>query len=65
MPGRVCLVTGGTSGIGYETALGIARRGATVVIVGRSDERGRMAAEHIARQSGNPRVEFLRADVSI
>ena len=45
MKDRVCLVTGATSGIGLETALGIARRGATVVIVGRSEARSRTAVD--------------------
>lgn len=35
LAGQVIVVTGATSGIGEETALGIARRGATVVVVGR------------------------------
>jgi len=34
MHGKVCLVTGATSGIGYETAVGLAERGATVLLAG-------------------------------
>jgi len=37
---RTCLVTGATSGIGQETALGLARAGARVLIVGRDPARG-------------------------
>ncbi|MCX6543991.1 MAG: SDR family oxidoreductase [Acidobacteria bacterium] len=65
MNDRVCVVTGATGGIGYETARGIARQGATVVIVGRSAEKSRAAVEQIARETGNPRVECLIADLSI
>lgn len=61
---RVCMVTGATSGIGLATARGIAQHGATVVIVGRSLERSRAAAEQVKKQSGNPRVDFLVADLS-
>jgi len=34
MRGRICLVTGATSGIGFETAVGLAERGATVLLAG-------------------------------
>ena len=40
MQGKVCMVTGATSGIGLVTALALAQQGATVVIVGRNPERG-------------------------
>jgi NAD(P)-dependent dehydrogenase (short-subunit alcohol dehydrogenase family) len=57
-------VTGATSGVGFETARGIAQQGATVVIVGRSLERSRTAVERLRRQTGNPNVDFLLADLS-
>jgi NAD(P)-dependent dehydrogenase (short-subunit alcohol dehydrogenase family) len=46
--GSVAVVTGGNSGIGYETALALAGRGASVVIAARSVERGEAAAARIA-----------------
>ena len=48
MRGRVCLVTGGTSGIGREAALALAGMGATVLVVGRDRARGEavVAAAH-------------------
>jgi len=61
---KICLVTGGTSGIGYEIALGLARQGARVVIVGRNSEKNAAAARAITAKSGNERVEFLTADLS-
>lgn len=76
MAGRTCLVTGATSGIGLVTARELARRGATVIGVGRSPERCEAAAQSIRRQTasqtanqtggqtGNPAVEFLVADLS-
>jgi NAD(P)-dependent dehydrogenase (short-subunit alcohol dehydrogenase family) len=64
MKARTCVVTGATGGIGFETARGIADRGATVVIVGRSLEKCRTAVEEITRRTGNPHVEFLVADLS-
>lgn len=62
--GKTALVTGGTAGIGRETALGLARLGAAVTIVGRSHDRGTEAAEAIQCGSGNPDVSFLSADLS-
>jgi NAD(P)-dependent dehydrogenase (short-subunit alcohol dehydrogenase family) len=64
MAGKTCLVTGATAGIGAVTARELARRGATVVIVGRSQERCQATAQAIRSQTGNPSVEFLRADLS-
>lgn len=62
--GRTALVTGGTGGIGRETALGLARLGAAVTVVGRDEERGREAVEAIRCASGNPDVELMTADLS-
>jgi NAD(P)-dependent dehydrogenase (short-subunit alcohol dehydrogenase family) len=64
LAGRSCLVTGATSGIGEETALGLARLGARVGLVGRSRERGERALARIRSASGSPAVELLLADLS-
>jgi NAD(P)-dependent dehydrogenase (short-subunit alcohol dehydrogenase family) len=62
--GNVCLVTGGNSGIGLETAVGLASGGAAVAIVSRDATRGEQAREAIARRSGNSNVELIVADLS-
>jgi NAD(P)-dependent dehydrogenase (short-subunit alcohol dehydrogenase family) len=64
LTGRTCLVTGATSGIGEETALGLARHGARVLIVGRSRERGERSLARIRAESGNGAVELLLADLA-
>jgi NAD(P)-dependent dehydrogenase (short-subunit alcohol dehydrogenase family) len=58
------VVTGGTSGIGEETAVGLARRGARVVIVGRDRERGEASVANVRARSGNDAVDLLLADLS-
>ncbi len=52
MDGRVCLVTGGSSGIGEATAAGLSRLGAQVAISCRDEGRGRAAVERIAAETG-------------
>jgi retinol dehydrogenase-14 len=62
MDGRVCVITGATNGIGKETALGLARLGATVVIVARNVERAAQTANEIERETGNRNIEMVIAD---
>ncbi|GFO64841.1 SDR family oxidoreductase [Geomonas paludis] len=64
MTGKICLVTGASSGIGRATALALAREGATLIGVGRDRERCARSAEAIVRASGNYHVEFWQADLS-
>src|SRR3712207_9539278 len=61
---KVCLITGGNSGIGKATALGLANMGATVVIVSRDRSRGEAAVTEIKERSGNESVELMLADLS-
>jgi retinol dehydrogenase 12 len=64
MRNRVCLVTGATNGIGYETALGLARRGARVAIVGRDPEKTQTSAERIREAVPGAVVDPHVADLS-
>jgi NAD(P)-dependent dehydrogenase (short-subunit alcohol dehydrogenase family) len=64
MNGMICLVTGGTNGIGKATAQALARMGATVVIVGRDASRTAQVVEEIRTASGNKNVDSLLADLS-
>ncbi len=64
LQGKVCVVTGANSGIGKETALTLARMGATLVLVCRSEARGTEALEDIKAQTGNDAVALVVADFS-
>jgi NAD(P)-dependent dehydrogenase (short-subunit alcohol dehydrogenase family) len=64
MTGKICIVTGANTGIGKETALGLAKLGATVVMVCRDRERGEAALREIKQKSGNDRVELMICDFS-
>ena len=65
MAGKVCMVTGASSGIGKATALGLANIGATVVMVCRSQQRGEVALAEIKQKSGNERISLLLADLAM
>ncbi len=62
--GRVAIVTGANSGIGYETARMLALKGAHVVLACRSAERGRAAVGLIVAQEPPGRVELSVLDLS-
>lgn len=61
---RIALVTGSTSGIGFETALGLARHGFRVGLVGRDVARTRAAVERIRSSVPGARVDAFTADLS-
>mmetsp|Transcript_18761 Transcript_18761/g.46475 ORF Transcript_18761/g.46475 Transcript_18761/m.46475 type:complete len:359 (+) Transcript_18761:236-1312(+) len=60
---KVYVITGGNTGLGYETAKDLAERGATVVIACRDMEKGYEAMETIMKATDNPDVECLELDL--
>jgi len=64
LAGKVCMVTGATSGIGKVAARELAKRGAVVVVVGRNEARSKATVSQIRQQTANASVEFLLADLS-
>lgn len=61
---RVAIVTGASSGIGLYTALGLARAGMRVVMVGRDRDRTAAARRNVTERSGSEQVEVALADFS-
>jgi NAD(P)-dependent dehydrogenase (short-subunit alcohol dehydrogenase family) len=64
LEGKICLVTGATSGIGAVTARTLARLGATVVVVGRDVARCEHQVGRIRREVPGAAAEALVADLS-
>ncbi len=64
LEGKICLITGATSGIGKETAFGLAKAGGTVVIVARNPDKGARVVQEIKESTGNPNIDLLIADLS-
>jgi len=62
--GRIALVTGGTSGLGFQTSLALAQAGATVILTGRNEERGKEALDKILAICPEAKVEFGKVDQS-
>jgi NAD(P)-dependent dehydrogenase (short-subunit alcohol dehydrogenase family) len=65
MNGKICLITGGNRGIGFEVGRALAKQGATVVLVARDAQKGEAARRAIADETGNPNVELLQCDLSL
>jgi NAD(P)-dependent dehydrogenase (short-subunit alcohol dehydrogenase family) len=65
MQNKICLITGATSGIGQAAALALAKMGATVAVVGHSEERAPVTVAKIKNEAGNQNVEYLLADLSV
>jgi NAD(P)-dependent dehydrogenase (short-subunit alcohol dehydrogenase family) len=62
--GKLAVVTGATGGLGYETALALARAGAEVLVTGRNEEKGRVATEQIKRAVPSAKVRFVMLDLA-
>ena len=62
--GSVVLITGGNTGIGRETAIALAKKGARVVITSRDEGRGKLALDTIRRDSGRDDVEMIGLDLA-
>ncbi|KAI5460853.1 hypothetical protein BGZ63DRAFT_252267 [Mariannaea sp. PMI_226] len=64
LSGRVYLVTGGNTGIGYATVVGLASRGAKVYMGCRSETKALGAIEDIKAEMASANVHFLSLDLS-
>jgi len=64
LDGKYAIVTGATGGLGYQTALGLARQGATTILAGRNPAKGTEALARIQREVPGALVRFERLDLA-
>ncbi|MCW5908770.1 MAG: SDR family oxidoreductase [Chitinophagales bacterium] len=64
MTNKIILITGATSGIGFQTAKDLAAKGAAVYIVGRNKERAEEAVKEIIAHTGNKNAGYFLANFS-
>ncbi|XP_067439035.1 dehydrogenase/reductase SDR family member on chromosome X [Thunnus thynnus] len=62
--GRVAIVTGGTRGMGFETARHLASLGMHVIIAGNEREEGRAAVRKIHEEGSEGKAEFVFLDLT-
>jgi NAD(P)-dependent dehydrogenase (short-subunit alcohol dehydrogenase family) len=65
MQGKIVLITGANSGIGKETARGLAKMGAAVVMACRNLTRAVPVCEAIKQESGNAQIEVMQLDLTL
>jgi len=61
---KTILITGGTGGIGKQTALALAKLGAQVIVTGRSRASGEATVSELKQLSGSQQIDLLLADLS-
>lgn len=64
LTGRRAVITGANSGLGLQTAIGLARKGADVVLACRDAGRGREAERRVRAETGSSSVEMRQLDLS-
>lgn len=61
---KTIVITGGTGGIGLQTAIGLAKEGHRIVVTGRDRERGEVGVERIKAIAGNDDVHLVLGDLA-
>ncbi len=61
---RIALITGANSGLGYETARALARKGARVIMAVRNLDKGQAAADAIMRENPAAQLDLMQVDLA-
>ncbi|KAL5021494.1 hypothetical protein ScPMuIL_000649 [Solemya velum] len=65
LTGKTVAITGANTGLGYYTALDLAKRNAKVILICRNMEKGREAMRTLKEESGNDKIFLKIADLAI
>ena len=63
--GKLALVTGANSGLGYEVSRGLARKGASVVMACRDTNKGEAAAAAIRAENPSAELRVMELDLAL
>jgi len=64
MKGRVCVITGANTGIGYETALALAKMDADLIIVSKDENKVKDSIDKLVKETGNKHIYGEVIDLS-
>lgn len=64
MKGKLCVITGATSGIGRATAMTLGALGADLVLLGRNEAQGKAIAAILSRLPQAGKIQYLRTDLA-
>jgi NAD(P)-dependent dehydrogenase (short-subunit alcohol dehydrogenase family) len=64
LSGKIAIVTGANSGIGYEIARALARKQATVILACRNKDKGEAAVQQIDQEYPQAKAELMQLDLS-
>ena len=64
MQDKTVFITGATSGIGQETALALAKKGAAIVFTSRDPEKGKLVQKELIKRSNNKNIHLIFCDLA-
>ncbi len=64
MQKKIAIITGGNSGIGKQTAIGLAKKNTTVVLFCRNEEKGKIAQKEIHEKTNTQNTDLVICDLS-
>lgn len=64
MKGKACVITGANTGIGYQTALALAKKGADILVIARDEDKVKNTIDRLVAESQNRNIDGTVIDLS-